>query len=276
MLHVIYTLSHHKGVSLHDVLSSITDARRKYFLAGRGYQKIKSDAGIEGTARALETTYGENGWHPHFHELLFVRMELPSDFEETLKNRWIDAVAKVGGYADHEHGLRIEEGHAQISEYLNKFGRLPESGGHAVEMELSHGYAKNARKNGKTPFALLHAASQGDTQSARLFCEYSTCMAGRALIRWSKGLREALGLSGVESESADISEPIFAELAGFSWHALKLISDECILPAVLLAATAGYEALRELLDLYDLIPDVDIPRLFVPRDYKQVGRNRNS
>lgn len=276
VLHVTYTLSHHRGESLEYVLSSISDARRKYFLAGRGYQAIKHELGIEGSTRALEVTHGANGWHPHYHELLFVSGDVPADFEETLKSRWVNAVGKVNGIADKEHGLKIEEGHAQISEYLNKFGRLPEDGGHAVEMELSHGYAKNARKDGKTPFALLHAASQGDTQSARLFCEYSACMAGRALIRWSKGLREALGLSDAESESTDISEPIFAELAGFSWHALKLISDDCILPAVLLAATAGYEALRELLDLYDLIPDVDIPRLFVPRDYRQVGRNRNS
>lgn len=265
VLHITYTLSHHKGESLEKVLSSIADARRKYFLAGRGYQTIKQKAGIEGSARALEVTSGDNGWHPHFHELLFVSGEVYSELETDLLQRWMEAVQKVGGSSSEDHALRMEEGSQSISEYLNKFGNLPIEGGHSVEMELSHGYTKNARKDGKTPFALLDAASQGDVDAERLFREYAACMAGRALIRWSKGLREALDLSEEVSDSDDLSGNLYVEVASLSWQTLKKISDLCIMPAVLLASEAGFDVLSMLLEDYDLIEDPDYPRLFVPR-----------
>jgi len=274
VIHVTYTLSHHKGESLEHVISSITDARRKYFLAGRGYQSIKDKAGIQGSARALETTHGQNGWHPHFHELLFLAGEISDDFEAQLKTRWRTAVEKVGGYADEEHGLKIEEGHQHISEYLNKFGRLPEEGGHSIEMELSHGYTKTARGEGKTPFALLAAASDGDEEAAKLFSEYAAVMSGRALIRWSKGLREALGLLEQGEPVCDDQAECFTQVAALSWQALKKISTLSLFPAVLLAATAGFEVLVELLDDYDLVPDSAIPKLFVPRSFIDVAYNR--
>lgn len=275
VLHVTYTLAHNASVSLDEVLSSIAGARRKYFLAGRGYQAIKAQAGIEGTARALETTYGKNGWHPHFHELVFISGTPPDNFEAQLKERWIEAVSKVGGTADYEHGLTVQEGSQHISEYLNKFGSLPAAGGHSVEMELSHGYAKIARREGKTPFALLDAASDGDEEAAKLFSEYAAVMSGRALIRWSKGLREALGLLEQSEPVCDDQTECFAEVAALGWQALKKISTLSLFPAVLMAATAGFEVLVELLDDYDLVPDVDIPRLFVPRSYIDVGYNRH-
>jgi len=264
VLHITYTLSHHAGESLEKVLSSIADARRKYFLAGRGYAALKSQIGIEGSARALEVTNGCNGWHPHFHVLVFVSGDIPDDLEEKFTERWLHAVAKVGAGASRDHALRIEEGSQKISEYLNKFGRLPAEGGHSVEMEVSHGYAKNARKDAKTPFALLEADRIGEEDAAGLFREYAGAMAGRALIRWSKGLRAALGLETDQPDEASDSGEVFTEVAALSRAALLEISDESLLPAVLTAATAGYETLRALLEMYDIIPDPRIPRLFIP------------
>lgn len=270
VLHITYTLSHHKGESLEYVLSSIASARRKYFTAGRGYQSLQEQAGIEGSARSLECTVGQAGWHPHFHELLFCAGEVPDDFEAQLKARWSAAVAKVGGYADEQHGLVIEEGSQHISEYLNKFGNLPVEGGHSVEMELSHGYTKNARRDGKTPFALLSAAQEGDDDAARLFCEYACAMAGRALIRWSKGLRAALDIPEEVSDGDDISRGIYVEMAALSWQTLKKISDLCIMPAVLLASEAGFDVLKMFLEDYGIVEDPDYPRLFIdPRSIRK-------
>jgi plasmid rolling circle replication initiator protein Rep len=228
VIHVTYTLSHHKGESLEKVLSSLADARRKYFLAGRGFQTISQKIGLEGSARALEVTTGDNGWHPHFHELMFLSAGVYDGLEADLTQRWIASLAKLGATASEDHALRIEEGSQHISEYLNKFGRLPEDGGHSVEMELSHGYSKVARKEGKTPFALLTAAADGDEHAGALF----------------------------------------------SWQSLKKISNLSLFPAVLMAATAGFEVLVELLDDYDLVPDHDIPKLFVPRSFIDVAYNR--
>ena len=264
VLHITYTLSHHKGESLEKVLSSIANARRK-FLSGRGFQSIKLACGIEGAARSLEVTHGHvSGWHPHFHELLFVSGEPQTDLEHTLKTRWVEIVTKSGAFADYEHGLKLEEGHAAISEYLNKFGRLPMEGGHSVEMELSHGYSKKARKEGKTPFALLDSAYEGDDRDSALFVEYATAMRGKALIRWSKGLRKVLQLEDESTASEDDTEATFVEVASLSRAALIEISDNALLPAVLTAATAGYDVLTALLDCYAIIPHPGIPRLFIP------------
>jgi hypothetical protein len=276
ILHVTYTLSHHRGEALHNVLANITDARRKYFLAGRAWQKIKMRLAIEGSARSLEVTYGENGWHPHFHELLFISGQTDPDLETTLRNQWLRAVSKVGGHADFEHGLKVEEGHQYISEYLNKFGRLPSEGGSSVEMELSHGHTKVARKEGQTPFAMLESAHEGDEQAGQKYAEYACAIAGKAIIRWSCGLREILGLEvgQIDSCSLDEEQP-FAQVAALSWLALKKCSTLSLFPAVLMAATAGFDTLEMLLDDYDLVPDKDIPKLFVPRSFIDVAYNRH-
>jgi len=263
VIHVTYTLSHNKQQSLEGVLSCLSDARRKYFLGGRWYQGIKEQCQIQGSARALECTVGHNGWHPHYHELLFIAGDIPADFEATLQARWVYSVQKVGGIASMENGLHIEEGSQKISEYLNKFGQLPESGGHSVEMELSHGHTKIARKGGSTPFALLEAARQGQERAGRLFVEYSRAMYGRAIIRWSKGLREILGIVEREqlADSGDDSQ--FVEVAALSRDALIEISDNCLLPAVLTAAVAGFPVLREFLAMYDINPHPRVAGLFI-------------
>lgn len=269
VLHVTYTLSHHKGETLEKVLNSITDARRKYFLAGRAYQALKLEIGIEGTARALESTHGVNGWHPHFHELIFVSGDVPDNLEERLTGHWLRAVELAGGRALAGVALRVEEGSAKIADYLNKFGRMPIEGGHSVEMELSHGYTKNARREGFTPFALLAAARHGDDDAASLFSEYACAMAGRALIRWSKGLREALGLESTDEQATPDEQATFSEIAAFSTASLAALSDNHAFPHALTAATVGYDALAALLELYDIIPHPRIARLFICGDELQ-------
>jgi len=261
--HITYTLSHHEGASLDETLKKITDARRKYFLAGRGYQEIKEIAGIQGSARALETTHGANGWHPHFHELLFISGELPLDFEATMSNRWLAAVSRVGGHADQKHGLRVETGSQKISEYLNKFGQLPIEGGHSVEMELSHGHTKIARKGGASPFALLDSARSGNENSGLLFREYARAMRGKAVIRWSKGLREVLGVAILDTEAPDGEMDAYVPVAALSKLAMIEIAREALLPSVLTAAVAGYPVLVEFLSLYDINPHPRIGGLFI-------------
>lgn len=261
--HVTYTVSHHPGTTLDEVLSSIAGARRKYFTAGRGYQDLSNAAGIQGSARALEVTHGNNGWHPHFHELLFCSGDAPDNFETSLSERWIASLAKVGAFASPDHAVRVEEGSQHISEYLNKFGQLPIEGGHSIEMELSHGHTKIARKGGKSPFALLDAARQGNPHAGQLFVEYSSAMAGRAIIRWSKGLRAALDMPDEISEGDDLSAPEFVPVAALTKAALIEISDNALLPAVLAAAVAGFPVLQEVLACYDINPHPRIAGLFI-------------
>ena len=34
-----------------------------------------------GHIKALEVTHGRNGWHPHYHILIFTHQELPPDYD---------------------------------------------------------------------------------------------------------------------------------------------------------------------------------------------------
>ena len=34
-----------------------------------------------GHIKALEVTHGRNGWHPHYHILIFTKQELPKDYD---------------------------------------------------------------------------------------------------------------------------------------------------------------------------------------------------
>lgn len=49
----------------------------RHFWTGRGGQERKALLDIRHIVRALEVTYGENGWHPHLHAFLFCGPDMP-------------------------------------------------------------------------------------------------------------------------------------------------------------------------------------------------------
>ena len=65
------TVPHGLGDDLKALLEQIHKAYSKTS-SGRAGQNIRKLLGLRGTVRALETTYGVNGFHPHLHILLFL------------------------------------------------------------------------------------------------------------------------------------------------------------------------------------------------------------
>ena len=65
--------------------------------AGAPWKRFKEAIGYEGLIRSLENLFGLNGWHPHTHELWFVRGDADAEAMkvEVLK-RWESACIRAG------------------------------------------------------------------------------------------------------------------------------------------------------------------------------------
>ena len=68
---VTVTERHHRGDSLDRLLKGMSNAWRRV-VGSRKYRRFKEANGVIGYIRALEITYGGNGFHPHHHMLLLV------------------------------------------------------------------------------------------------------------------------------------------------------------------------------------------------------------
>ena len=71
------TVPHYHNQSLITVLTGIVEARRKMtnnrsWRGSKKYFGLKDEIGCVGLIAAKEVTHGQNGWHVHFHELVFL------------------------------------------------------------------------------------------------------------------------------------------------------------------------------------------------------------
>lgn len=199
---VTYTMRHKRANALSETLETISEAKRS-FKSGRQWQDIKEQWGIVGTIKALEVTWSSaNGWHPHIHELLILRLKKPlSDaqtihLETLLTDRWLHVLSRHGGSATSESGLTVKAN--ALDQYIAKFGHSPkdDSGKWTLAREVSKAASKRTKsKGGLTPFQILDNSGD-DKQMSALFVEYAAVMKGKRQMVWSKGLRDLLELDG--------------------------------------------------------------------------------
>ena len=164
------------------LVRQVLDAYRKF---GQGRNRWTSFVpGYLGSVRALEVTYGSNGWHPHLHVLVFLDSSSDLDLtRETLSSLWSAAVQSVGLSAPSAlHGVTLHDG-SQASQYVGKWG---------VADELTKAHIKMGRKGGRTPWALLSDSLEGDVQAGRLFVDFTKAFKGRSQLQWSRGLIDEL------------------------------------------------------------------------------------
>lgn len=201
-----YTMQHNSSASLDATLGTLQRALKR-FKSGRGYQDLASEYGIAGTVKALEITYGDSGWHPHVHELIFclpMSTRQKNRFIDEARERWIVSLRKEGGDGIASKAYDARTADAEIYNYIAKYGRQPTNSRWTIEREIVKSPAKLARRSGMTPFQMLEIA-EGEKRIADLFAEYAATMHGVRQLVWSKGMRELLL---IEDEKAD------GELAG--------------------------------------------------------------
>lgn len=211
-----------------------------------------------GQARAIETTHGRAGWHPHVHAAVFVEpgadeATVTADLER-LMVRWGESLARMGRTArlslvrDKLSGELVVPGWhvrpiddaAETARYLTKV-----QGGWGAGLELARMDLKRGRQGGRKPFDLLEAAMDGDTAAERLWWEYERATQGRQRIVVSPGLMARCKVEVLDdddaAESGKLTGPavVEAHVPARHWRALWKNGDAAALVNAVAAAGRG-------------------------------------
>lgn len=216
------TIRHNASQSLRQLRAALQKAWNATF-SGEWYVKLCQEYMIEGKTKSWETTYGENGWHPHLHALLFMHLELVGrhlkDFETKIASRYIAALVKLGYDASIQRAITAKTAQSDIADYIAKFGREPKKRTWGADAEIALGALKRARRDGITPFELIDAAlgdqsvlqrlsyatgivdqQQLMQRAEALYKEYFYAFKRTPQIHWGKNLRKALELEQAEAD----------------------------------------------------------------------------
>lgn len=192
VLLVTQTVPHNASQGVKEVLTGFGQAR-KLQRNRKPFKALVVATGIAGTVRALEVTFGENGWHVHGHELVLVKPGY--DFNLTwlqaeLLKQWQGACASAGLGVPNIHGVQVDDG-CQAASYATKWG---------MDAELTKGHCKVGREGGMTPWDFLRLEEHG------LFREYGKAFKGKRQLVWSEGLRSLVGLKAMKTDEEVASE----------------------------------------------------------------------
>lgn len=197
VLMLTQTVPHYAHQPLEVVLSGFTRARR-LMRNRKPWKGFAKRICLKGSVRALEVTYGENGWHVHAHELLFIEPGFSEDLcgiEGEVLQMWQSACISAGLDCPNVRGIRVHNGD-QAGDYAGKWG---------LEHEVTKANIKRGRDGNYSPWDLLRRADGGDQAASALFGEYAGCFKGKRQLVWSDGLRDLLGL-GLEKTDEELAK----------------------------------------------------------------------
>lgn len=255
---ITLTATHNASERLVDLIDRFTAAYRRY---GRSstMSRVRKSVGFVGSIKAVETTYGVNGWHWHAHIIYITETPL-GGYADDLRGAWLRALNSEGIFSfDDERAASAALAHAfrfdsiekaddaaqakGVAEYLAKMASSWEALSGAEESERLEGLAaETARLNTKlgramnrTPFQILRDAimvnpddeKQDAAYSAdlRLFVEYALATKGRQQIVWSHGLKAMVGIASLSdeelAEEQEESGTIVYGLTRAHWSALR-------------------------------------------------------
>lgn len=182
------TFSHSVGESLKSLLERQKNAYKRFFENTRVVNIMKL-LKVAHKVKALEVTYGKNGWHPHNHVLLLTKSntDKSSDLVAELSQHWINVCVKSGLSAPSmTHGLDLRDG-TYADKYISKWG---------LDAELTKGHIKKGRNGGFSPFDLLQLSLLGvdmnERTSSSLWQEFGIATKGKRQLVWSRGLKKLL------------------------------------------------------------------------------------
>lgn len=250
------TFRHGAGDDLADILPRFTDAWRK-MTSWKAYKAWSAFAGLQGYISATEVTHGANGWHPHRHILLFLESGADLvELERQLYPIWDKAVRRAGLPGTSPKCFKLHDGN-RAADYVSKFGRQ-----WTEADELTKSMAKRGRQGNRTPWDLLRSMLHDDDEAAApLFKVYAEAFKGKSQLRWSRGLRDALGLAvelddeAAEKATRDEDARLLAALDRPTWRRVYIAKAQGQLLEV---AASG--CLDTLMTWLAELPDAPPPR----------------
>lgn len=251
------TVPHKKTDDLKQMLDSQALAL-KYFGSGRQISNFYKSIGYLGQIRALEVTHGrlrqyDNGWHPHYHILLFVSQALPLDASKAkFYLFWHNACIKAGfSPPSFEHGISLDNGE-KAAAYVSKMGETDSDliRRWGLDSEMTKAHIKKSNK-GETPFDLLRAVfATSDKKAAALFKEFSFAFKGKRQLLWSPGLKARFGVAEKSDEiltSELEDDAVFLGSIGLDdW---RLILDADLRGEVLELGRDSWESIQQLISM---------------------------
>lgn len=242
---VTLTIPHGIGDDVHALLDKMTKAWSRLWI-GKAGKALRDAIGLWGHIRALEVTYGANGFHPHFHALMFFHpQQMKGQGWGALGPRWQQVCLRSGlPMPDLMHGCRIDGG-SNAAGYVAK-------GVWGLESEVTKGHVKTGRNGSRTPFDLLRDYHHGDKRSGVLWRVYVDAFAGRRQLHWSCGLRKLLSLAEMELTDEEIANKpeelpalLLATISDDQW---RLIYRRHLESVVLDLAETSVDAMRLFLE----------------------------
>jgi len=133
----LFTVPHGLGDDLEDILTRKHKAWR-WMTMNHDYKRLMKTYGMRGSVRGLESTYGGNGFHPHFHVLHFFDRDIkkPSDYSpggdvefiaDSLFKIWSKALQRVGFKAPDRQAfgcIAIATDSKSLSDVADYFAKL--------------------------------------------------------------------------------------------------------------------------------------------------------
>lgn len=183
--------SHHYGDNLVQLLEGQKKAL-KYFWSDRKPKEMFKALGKVGHITATEVTHGVNGWHPHYHILLFFKKPINiKSLQRFLFSCWLNACLKSGLKApSFKHGCDLQEG-KYADRYVSKWG---------LADEVTKGHIKKGKEGGLTPWDLLKQSEGGCEKSGYLFQVFAQAFKGKRQLNWSNGLKKLLKVDEVTDD----------------------------------------------------------------------------
>jgi hypothetical protein len=234
-----FTVRHGIGDDARAMFAGIARAWSR-MVAGRFAITMRETLGIVGYVRAIEATYGPNGWHPHIHAIFIVRdLEACVRGRDIIADHWRKIVRRVLGPSfepDDAHGVDLRP--ADVGSYIAKLG-----------FEVA-GAGKSASPGHLTPWDIARkvAETNGADEKARdLWAEWQRATFGRKQLTWSRGARDVLGRpektdAECASEPQSRDDVVLATFAPSEWRAL-VGSTAILLDA---AETGGRDAVQAI------------------------------
>lgn len=238
------TVPHGLGDDVKVMLAGMAKAWAK-MNQGRPGVENRQRVGLVGTVRALEVTHGANGFHPHFHALLFLDTDLaPDQVQAAFSPLWQKVAVRSGLPMPSDlHGCRVDDGE-KAAAYVSK------GAGWGLESELTKGHLKRGKKGSRTPWDLLRDCSEGDRNAGSLFSVYADAFHGRRQLYWSNGLKKRLAVQDCTDEEIAHQEDeqaaqLLARITEPQWKAVRSLHFESV---VLDLAESSPEGLRQFLE----------------------------
>lgn len=239
-LFITLTFPHYRSDSFADIMQKFTKGALARFRSGKEFALIRKDLQYLGVIRSIEVTWGDaNGFHPHSHEIWFVKRDFlyfnnsikealsfieVQDLSESLKSfllepfklrifdKWRSAcLASDLEPPSYERGIVIkiaeteEELQARLADYFVKTG--VEKSPWGVDDEMTRLNSKKGKKDRYTPFDFLR--QQFDLEISlnqkirfrRLFAEYVNGFKGVSKIYWSPGLKKNFNIQEITDQA---------------------------------------------------------------------------